>query len=72
MKTKIDIINRPEFQSALWVCIEKTIEACNSCGATYDELYLENKWSKRLLDMKGIENATSDMIVKYAEMNFAF
>jgi hypothetical protein len=70
--TKIDIINRPEFQNAVWDCVAKSIDACESAGATYDEWYLENKWEKRLLDMPGVENARVDELVGYAEQKFAF
>lgn len=67
----IDVINSAEFQKAVWHCVEKSIEACNSCGATYDEWYLENKWSKRLIDaVKGSPNA--EKLIQYAEKEFAF
>lgn len=69
---KIDIINNPEFQKALWHCVSKTIDACNACGCTYDEQYLENKWQNRLLDAWSSRCNTAEKLIAYAEEKFAF
>ena len=69
---KIDIINNPEFRKAVNICVNASIDACNSCGATYDEFYLENKWERRLLDVFGKNRNTSGSLVNYAEENFTF
>jgi hypothetical protein len=68
----IDIINSKEFQAALWDCVQKSIDACESCGASYDESYLENKWQKRLLGAWGKNCNTAAQLMAYAEKSFAF
>ena len=69
---KIDIMNNPEFRKAVNICVNSSIDACNSCGATYDEFYLENKWERRLLDVFGKNLNTAEALVHYAEENLAF
>ena len=68
----IDVINDPEFQKAVWACVEKSVDACNSCGATYDEVYLENKWQNRLLGAWSKNCNTAEQLMSYAEKSFAF
>ena len=68
----IDIINNEEFQKAVSECVQKSIDACNSCGATYDEAYLESKWQSRFLDAWSKTCNTAEQLIAYAEKSFAF
>jgi len=71
MKTT-DIINNPEFNKAVYECVSRSIDACNACGASYDEIFLENKWQKRLIDAFSKRCNTFEQLMSYAENEFAF
>lgn len=58
-------------EEAITLCIEKSIEACESCGATYCEFYLDNKWRKRFKGLPKVNNLTTEQLMSYAE-NFSF
>jgi hypothetical protein len=71
-KQQIDVCNTESFKETVWACVEKSIDACNSCGATYDEQYLYNKWERRLLGAYTRECSTNEQLMAYAEREFVF
>jgi len=69
---RIDVVNNSEFQKAVLECVEKSIDSCNSCGATYDECFLQRKWENRLLEAWSKTCNTAEQLIAYAEKSFAF
>lgn len=68
---KVDVVNSPEFIEAVDHCVSKSIEACESCGASYSEAYLKSKWENRLIDTYETGN-TAQQLIDYAESEFVF
>lgn len=72
MKTTIDIINNPEVNKAISECVDRSIQACNSCGATWDYQYLELKWERRVIDAFSAKCHTFNDLMAVMEDRYAF
>lgn len=67
----IEIFQSEEFQKTLTKCIQRSIDRCIECDGTYNEDYLDLKWTKRILDYWK-PNSTFEIMMPIIENAFAF